>query len=121
MDETAFYRRELSAEEVQSIFLAGAAGKCPGRPWLSVSASLGTLEPGAATNIVLTINTNSHALPIGTSSDGVAFTNLSNGRGSAERSVLLNILNRQPTLDPLLPLTMVEDSLPQIVSLTGTS
>ncbi|HEU0010882.1 MAG TPA: LamG-like jellyroll fold domain-containing protein [Verrucomicrobiae bacterium] len=119
LDEPTFYRRELSAAEVQGIFLAGAVGKCPGRPWLTVSPTVGSLEPGATTNVALSINTNSLALPVGTHSDGIAFTNLSNGRGSTERIVLLNVLNRQPTFNPLLPLTLTEDSGPQIVMLTG--
>jgi hypothetical protein len=51
----------------------------------------------------------------------MTFTNSSTGRGSTERLVRLNLLNRQPTLNQLSPLSTLEDSNPPSVLLSGIS
>ena len=49
--------------------------------WLTASSSFGSTDTGGVT-ITLTLNANASRLPPGTYGPGVAFTNVSNGRGS---------------------------------------
>ncbi len=60
-------------------------------PWLDLSATSGTLLPGAATNITVSLNANANALPAGIHSDTVDFLNTSTGDGDTSRAVTLAI------------------------------
>ncbi|MBI2929695.1 MAG: S8 family serine peptidase [Verrucomicrobia bacterium] len=57
--------------------------------WLTLSASAGTLAPGASATVAVSINANADALPVGEHSALVSFANVSNGSGNAERPVKL--------------------------------
>ncbi|MGD1020542.1 MAG: protease pro-enzyme activation domain-containing protein, partial [Verrucomicrobiia bacterium] len=61
------------------------------QPWLSLSASSGTLAVGAGTTVTVSINPNANSLAIGSYSDAVVFTNLTTGLGNASRSVSLTV------------------------------
>jgi uncharacterized repeat protein (TIGR01451 family) len=119
LDEAALYNRDLSAAEVQAIFLAGSNGKCRRGSWLGLAPQGGTLAPNATTNINVFLNTNALSLAVGSYSDVVLITNTSNGRGSDERTVSLTVLNRRPTLGLLPSIQMAEDSGPRAVNLAN--
>ena len=59
--------------------------------WLTLSATGGTLPPGASTNVLAVINTNASSLAIGNYSDTIGFTNTTNGAGNTTRGVNLNV------------------------------
>lgn len=61
------------------------------QPWLTLSATAGTLTPGGSTNLTLSLNAQAHLLAAGVHLGGVRFTNLSNGNGNIHRSVSLNV------------------------------
>jgi uncharacterized repeat protein (TIGR01451 family) len=49
------------------------------QPWLVASPSGGTLAPGAATNVIVCLNSNALALPLGTFTDTITFSNTISG------------------------------------------
>ena len=55
-----------------------------------LSATGGTLAPGATTNVTVSINADAQSLAVNTYSDTVSFTNASNGAGNATETVSLN-------------------------------
>jgi PKD repeat protein len=59
--------------------------------WLTLSATNGTLEVGASTNVTVFINSNAGSLEVNTYSDMIAFTNLSNDMGDTNWPVSLTI------------------------------
>ncbi len=59
------------------------------QPWLSLSATNGTLAVGAVTTVTASINSNANTLAVGSYSDTVTFNNLTNGNGSTNRVVSL--------------------------------
>jgi hypothetical protein len=65
--------------------------------WLALSAGSGTLPAGASTNIVLRIAEPADALPVGTYSSAITFTDTTTGGTSAMRDATLNI-HALPTL-----------------------
>ncbi len=119
IDEPSVFNRELSLADVQSIFQAGSSGKCQDRSWFSIAPAAGTLVPGSSTNVTWMLNTNANQLGVGTYVAPLVFTNASSARGSSGRTASLIVLNRQPTLDSLLPIQIAEDSGPRTVNLTG--
>jgi hypothetical protein len=58
--------------------------------WLTASSTFGATDTGGVT-ITLTVNARASSLPSGAYGPGVAFTNVSNGRGSATRPAKLII------------------------------
>src|SRR6266446_5513393 len=58
--------------------------------WLSASSSLGVTDTSGVT-IMLTVNASASSLPPGAYGPGVAFTNVSNGQGSAIKATKLII------------------------------
>ena len=64
--------------------------------WLSFSPAGGQLAPGAATTLTVTLAPSAVALPEGTYANTLSITNLTNGRGSATRPVLLTVLQPAP-------------------------
>ena len=60
-------------------------------PWVSLSATNGTLAVGASTTVSVSINSNANSLAIGAYADTVTFTNFTNGNGTASRSVILTV------------------------------
>jgi uncharacterized repeat protein (TIGR01451 family) len=119
MDEVSLYDRALSAAEIGAIVNAGSSGKCPDPSWYSFAPVGGVLPAGASTNVAVFVNTNASRLAVGSYSDVLTVTNTSNGRGSAERTVSLAVLNRRPTLGPLPSIQMAEDSGPRAVNLAN--
>jgi len=115
------YGRELGEFEIQSIFLAGAAGKCRSQSWFSQSQFSGALPPGGRTNVLVSINTNANALAVGSYSAPLQFTNTSNARGTTERAISLKVINRLPALNPLGQILIAEDTGPRVVLLAGIS
>ena len=99
LDEPSVYNRELSPSEVQSIFLAGAAGKCSSRPWYGMAPPSGALAVGTVTNVNVFLTTAATNLKAGVYFDSLIFTNASNGRGTTNRWIRLNVLNQQPHIE----------------------
>jgi uncharacterized repeat protein (TIGR01451 family) len=121
IDEPSLYNRDLTAAEIQAIFLSGSRGKCSDQSWFGFAPVSGTLNPGMSTNVNVVINTNAHRLTIGSYSDMLSFTNTSTPRGSTNRVVSLAVLNRPPTLGALSAVQIAEDSGPRVVAFTGIS
>jgi PKD repeat protein len=61
--------------------------------WLTLSATNGTLDAAATTNITVSFNANADSLASGIYSDTVSFVNLSNGSGTTTRPVNLTVNN----------------------------
>jgi len=59
--------------------------------WLTLSATGGSLAPGASVNVVGSINTNANGLALGSYTDTIGFTNTTNGAGNTTRGVSLNV------------------------------
>ena len=72
--------------------------------WLTLSATNGTLEPGAITNVTLSISSNANSLAANTYSDSVSFTNTDDGIGNATDAVSL-IVNPTPAQLAVGPLS----------------
>jgi len=119
LDEAALYNRDLSAAEVQAIFLAGSNGKCREGTWFGFGSQGGALAPNATSNVSVFLNTNALSLAVGNYSDVLTIINASNDRGSTERTVALAVLNRRPTLGPLPPIQLAEDSGARTISLAN--
>ena len=75
--------------------------------WVGLSATSGSLAPGASTTVTVSLNAGANALPAATYNDTVSFTNMSNGSGDASRSVSLTINS---------PGTLVVDTAGNLVS-----
>jgi hypothetical protein len=63
--------------------------------WLTASSTAGATDAKGVT-ITLTVNASASSLPPGTYGPGVAFTNVSNGRGSATRPARLIVQGPSP-------------------------
>ena len=61
-------------------------------PWLDLMPVSGTLNPGATTTVVATLNAGAAGLVPGSFTDTVAFTNTTNGAGTTTRPVALTVL-----------------------------
>ncbi len=59
--------------------------------WLTLSATSGTLAPGAYAGVTVSINANANNLVAGSYADTVSFTNATNGAGNTTRAVSLTI------------------------------
>jgi PKD repeat protein len=59
--------------------------------WLTLSATNGTLAPGAGTSVTVSINADANNLTAASYADTVAFTNATNGAGNTTRAVSLTI------------------------------
>jgi DNA/RNA endonuclease G (NUC1)/PKD repeat protein len=66
--------------------------------WNTLSATSGTLAPGAATTVTVSINANANSLPEGNYSDSISFTNVTNGAGNTMRAVNLTVISVDPEL-----------------------
>ena len=70
--------------------------------WVSLSPASGALSAYTATNMAVSINANANGFAIGAYTNTVTFTNLTNGAGSTNRNVVLNMvlppsITHQPT------------------------
>ena len=65
------------------------------RSWLTVSSSFGVTDVGGVT-ISFTVNSTASQLALGKDGPGVAFTNVTNGQGSAARPATLISNARSP-------------------------
>ncbi len=59
--------------------------------WVSLSATSGSLNPGANTTVTVSINTNANGLAGGNYSDTVSFVNTTTGNGNTTRPVSLSV------------------------------
>jgi hypothetical protein len=66
--------------------------------WLTVSSALGAADTSGVT-ITLTVNATAFRLPPGSYGPGVAFTNVTNGQGSATRTATLHVRSTGPLPD----------------------
>ena len=85
--------------------------------WVDLTATSGTLAPGANTTVTVSINSNADSLPINNYSDTVTFTNTTNGNGDTTRGVSLNV-NPLPATVTLGNLAQTYDGSPKSVSVT---
>lgn len=69
--------------------LSWVAGKAAS--WLDISATSGTLAPGASATVTASINTNANNLAANSYADTVTFTNTTNGVGNTTRPVNLYV------------------------------
>jgi uncharacterized repeat protein (TIGR02543 family) len=75
------------------------------QPWVTLSSSSGSLAPGATTTVTVSINSNATSLALGSYSDAVTFTNLTNGNGNTTRGVNLTIAVQTTNIAPLATVT----------------
>ncbi|MGD0058631.1 MAG: DNA/RNA non-specific endonuclease [Verrucomicrobiia bacterium] len=66
--------------------------------WLTLSATSGSLVPGAGASVTVTINANANSLAPGNYSDTINFTNITNGAGNSSLPVNLNVAALTPVL-----------------------
>jgi hypothetical protein len=59
--------------------------------WLDLSATGGSLAPGASTEVTVSLNESANTLVAGTFNDSVSFTNSTDGNGSTSREVSLTV------------------------------
>lgn len=59
--------------------------------WVSLSATGGTLAPGASTDVTATLSSAIEDFPLGAYSDAIVFTNTTNGGGNTTRSITLTV------------------------------
>lgn len=85
--------------------------------WVTLSATGGTLAAGASATISVSINSAANLLGLGSYSDTVTFSNITNGLGSSTRSVSLTV-NPIPATVTLSGLTATYDGTPKRVSVT---
>jgi subtilisin family serine protease len=81
--------------------------------WVSLSATDGSLAPGATTAVQVSINSNANALPAGSYTGAVAFANTTNGRGNTTRPVSLSVVGY--TLNPPGSLTASFATGPKVI------
>jgi hypothetical protein len=74
-------------------------------PWLTLSATSGTLSPGANTTVTVSLNAAADSLAIGAYSDTVTFTNTNDGAGNTTRAAALNVALPAPVLAAEPPFT----------------
>ena len=67
------------------------------QPWITLSRTSGTLNPGAMQTISVSINSNVNALDAGLHTDTVTFTNATNHTGDTTRTVSLTVTVPLPT------------------------
>jgi hypothetical protein len=92
-------------------------------PWVDLSASSGTLTPGAVTVVTVSFNSVAAALEGGSYSGSVHFTNVSNSGGDTSRSISLNlispgVLNISPPGDAAVSGSVGGPFIPQTLSYT---
>ena len=66
--------------------------------WVSLSDTSGTLAPGAAATVTVSINGNANSLTEGSYSDAISFINATNGAGNTTRAVNLIVISAGPEL-----------------------
>jgi hypothetical protein len=69
-----------------------------GQPWMSLTASTGTLGPGGTTQVTASVNANANALGLGAYTDTLTFTNTVNGFGNTSLPITLNVLPPAPVV-----------------------
>jgi hypothetical protein len=82
------------------------------QPWLTWSATNGTLEAGASTNLTAQIDNPANALAVGSYHDTFTFINLDTGRGNATRAITLNVNGITGILSVTPPVDFVAEGWP---------
>ncbi len=67
------------------------------QPWTALSATVGSLEPGASTQVVVSLEATATALPAGLYRDTLLFVNATSAQGNTSRTVDLAV--REPLLN----------------------
>jgi uncharacterized repeat protein (TIGR02543 family) len=76
------------------------------QPWVTLSSGSGSLAPGASATVMVSLNATAATLALGSYSDMVIFTNVSNGSGNTTRAASLTVAAAQPTnMAPLAAVT----------------
>lgn len=73
--------------------------------WVDLSSAGGSLAPGASTTVTVSINNTAASLGLGSYSDTVTFSNLTNGNGNSTRAVNLTIVQASSNIAPLATVT----------------
>ncbi len=61
------------------------------KSWVTLSSTSGSLNPGASTNVTVSINSGANSLAEGVHTDTVSFTNSTNATGNTTRAVSLSV------------------------------
>lgn len=69
-----------------------------GPDWISLSPSRGTLSSGESVTVTASVNLAANALPDGTYSSQFIFSNLTNGKGTANRNATLTVISPTASL-----------------------
>ncbi len=64
--------------------------------WNTLSATNGTLAPGATDTVTVSINANANGLAEGAYSDSISFSNVTNGAGTTSRTIHLTVISPNP-------------------------
>lgn len=85
--------------------------------WITLSATNGALNRGARSSVTASVNSVANSLPAGDYNGSVTFTNLTNGRGTVTRTIVLSV-RPQPIA---LPQTVTTDEdTPVMIQLEGS-
>jgi hypothetical protein len=81
--------KTYTLENTGDAAITWSAGKT--RPWVSLSKTAGSLDPGATDTVTVSINASANSLAAGDYADTVTFTNTTNATGNTARQVNLTV------------------------------
>ena len=119
MDEPAVYKRALLPVEILEIYVAGAAGRCPGASWASAVPSYGILAAGSSATFDLRLNGKALLLDPGLHLTTFGVSSVGSTNTPALIPAIIQVINRTPTIDPTASFQILEGSGAQVIYLSG--